>query len=107
MELFKKIGDWIKGAGKKIVAVMVSIASALFIGKILSKKKAEREILKKEISDLKKEIKKETKEVESKAEKIEKAESRVEETLQKTDVDSRKEAQADKKIDLKDILPDL
>ena len=86
---------------------MVSIASALFIGKILSKKKAEREILKKEISDLKKEIKKETKEVESKAEKIEKAESRVEETLQKTDVDSRKEAQADKKIDLKDILPDL
>ena len=107
MELFKKIWGWIKGAGKKIVAVMVSIASALFIGKILSKKKAEREILKKEISDLKKEIKKETKEVESKAEKIEKAESRVEETLQKTDVDSRKEAQADKKIDLKDILPDL
>lgn len=107
MELFKKIGDWIKGAGKKIAAVLVSIASALFIGKILSKKKAEREILKKEISDLKKEIKKETKEVESKAEKIEKAESRVEETLQKTDVDSRKEAQADKKIDLKDILPDL
>ena len=107
MELFKKIGDWIKGAGKKIDAVMVSIASALFIGKILSKKKAEREILKKEISDLKKEIKKETKEVESKAEKIEEAESRVEETLQKTDVDSRKEAQADKKIDLKDILPDL
>lgn len=107
MELFKKIWGWIKGAGKKIAAVMVSIASALFIGKILSKKKAEREILKKEISDLKKEIKKETKEVESKAEKIEKAESRVEETLQKTDVDSRKEAQADKKIDLKDILPDL
>ena len=107
MELFKKIGDWIKEAGKKIAAVLVSIASALFIGKILSKKKAAREILKKEISDLKKEIKKETKEVESKAEKIEKAESRVEETLQKTDVDSRKEAQADKKIDLKDILPDL
>ena len=107
MELFKKIWGWIKGAGKKIAAVAVSIASALFIGKILSNKRAEREILKKEISDLKKEIKKETKEVESKAEKIEKAESRVEETLQKTDVDSRKEAQADKKIDLKDILPDL
>ena len=107
MELFKKIWSWIKGAGKKIAAVAASVASVLFIGKILSKKKAEREILKKEISDLKKEIKKETKEVESKAEKIEKAESRVEETLQKTDVDSRKEAQADKKIDLKDILPDL
>ena len=107
MELFKKTWGWIKGAGKKIAAVMVSIASALFIGKILSKKRAEREIFKKEINDLKKEIKKETKEVESKAEKIEKVESRVEETLQKTDVDSRKEAQADKKIDLKDILPDL
>ena len=107
MELFKKIGDWIKGAGKKIAAVMVSIASALFIGKILSKKKAEREILKKEISGLKKEIKKETQEVENRAEKIEKVESRVEETLQKADVDSRKEAQSAKKIDLKDILPDL
>lgn len=107
MELFKKIGDWIKGAGKKIAAVVVSITSALFIGKILSKKKAEREILKKEINDLEKEIKKETKEVENKVEKIEKVESHVEETLQKTDVDSRKEAQADKKIDLKDILPDL
>ena len=107
MELFKKIGDWIKGAGKKIAAVVVSIASALFIGKILSNKRAEREILKKEISGLKKEIKKETKEVENKVEKIEKVESHVEETLQKTDVDSRKEAQADKKIDLKDILPDL
>ena len=91
MELFKKIGDWIKGAGKKIAAVVVSIASALFIGKILSNKRAEREILKKEINDLEKEIKKETKEVENKVEKI----------------DSRKEAQADKKIDLKDILPDL
>ena len=56
---------------------------------------------------MEKEIKKETKEVENKVEKIEKVESRVEETLQKTDVDSRKEAQADKKIDLKDILPDL
>lgn len=107
MELFKKIGDWIKGTGKKIAAVAVSIASALFVGKILSKKKAEREILKKEISDLEKEIKKETKEVENKVEKIEKVESHVEETLQKADVDSRKEAQADKKIDLKDILPDL
>lgn len=107
MELFKKIWGWIKGAGKKIAAVMVSIASALFIGKILSNKRTEREILKKEINDLEKEIKKETKEVENKVEKIEKVESHVEETLQKTDVDSRKEAQADKKIDLKDILPDL
>ena len=107
MELFKKIWSWIKGAGKKIAAVMVSVASALFIGKILSNKRAEREILKKEISDLKKEIKKETQEVENRAEKIEKVESRVEETLQKADVDSRKEAQSAKKIDLKDILPDL
>lgn len=107
MELFKKIWGWIKGAGKKIAAVVVSIASALFIGKILSNKRTEREILKKEINDLEKEIKKETKEVENKVEKIEKVESHVEETLQKTDVDSRKEAQANKKIDLKDILPDL
>ena len=48
MELFKKIWSWIKGAGKKIAAVMVSVASALFIGKILSNKRAEREIFKKE-----------------------------------------------------------
>ena len=107
MELFKKIGDWIKGAGKKIAAVVVSIASALFIGKILSNKRAEREILKKEIGGLKKEIKKETQEVENRAEKIEKVESREEKNKKKTDVDSRKEAQADKKKNLKDILPAL
>ena len=106
-DFFKKIWDWIKGAGRKIVAVAASILSVLFIGKILSKKKAEREILKKEIKDLKKEIKNETKEVENKTKKVEESESLVEEALKKADVDSRKEEQLSKKVDLKDILPDL
>ena len=48
-ELFKRIWDWIKGAGRKIVAVAASILSLLFIGKIFSNKKAKRDILKKEI----------------------------------------------------------
>ena len=106
-DFFKKIWDWMKGAGRKIVAVAASILSVLFIGKILSKKKAEREILKKEIKDLKKEIKNETKEVEDKTKKVEASESLVEEALKKADVDSRKEEQLSKKVDLKDILPDL
>lgn len=106
-DFFKKIWDWMKGAGRKIVAVAASILSVLFIGKILSKKKAEREILKKEIKDLKKEIKNETKEVEDKTKKVEESESLVEEALKKADVDSRKEEQLSKKVDLKDILPDL
>ena len=106
-DFFKKIWDWMKGAGRKIVAVAASILSVLFIGKILSKKKAEREILKKEIKDLKKEIKNETKEVENKTKKVEESESLVEEALKKVDVDSRKEEQLFKKVDLKDILPDL
>ena len=62
-ELFKRIWDWIKGAGRKIVAVVASILSLLFIGKIFSNKKSKRDILKKEIKDLKKEIKDEAKEV--------------------------------------------
>ena len=106
-DFFKKIWDWMKGAGRKIVAVAASILSVLFIGKILSNKKAEREILKKEIKDLKKEIKNETKEVESETKKVEESESLVEEALKKADVDSRKEEQLSKKADLKDILPDL
>ena len=106
-DFFKKIWDWMKGAGRKIVAVAASILSVLFIGKILSKKKAEREILKKEIKDLKKEIKNETKEVENKTKKVEESESLVEGALKKADVDSRKEEQLSKKCDLKDILPDL
>ena len=106
-DFFKKIWDWMKGAGRKIVAVAASILSVLFIGKILSNKKAEREILKKEIKDLKKEIKNETKEVENKTKKVEESESLVEEALKKVDVDSRKEEQLSKKVDLKDILPDL
>ena len=106
-ELFKKIWDWIKGAGRKIVAVAASILSLLFISKIFSNKKAKRDILKKEIKDLKKEIKSETKEAEDKIKKVEASESLVEETLKKTDVDSRKEDQASKKVNLKDILPDL
>ena len=106
-DFFKKIWDWMKGAGRKIVAVAASILSVLFIGKILSDKKAEREILKKEIKDLKKEIKNETKEVENKTKKVEESESLVEEALKKADVDSRKEEQLSKKADLKDILPDL
>ena len=106
-DFFKKIWDWMKGAGRKIVAVAASILSVLFIGKILSNKKAEREILKKEIKDLKKEIKNETKEVENKTKKVEESESLVEEALKKADVDSRKEEQLSKKADLKDILPDL
>ena len=106
-DFFKKIWDWMKGAGRKIVAVAASILSVLFIGKILSKKKAEREILKKEIKDLKKEIKNETKEVENKTKKVEQSESLIEEALKKADVDSRKEKQLSKKVDLKDILPDL
>ena len=105
-DFFKKIWDWMKGAGRKIVAVAASILSVLFIGKILSKKKAEREILKKEIKDLKKEIKNETKEVENKTKKVEESESLVEEALKKADVDSRKEEQLSTKVDLKDILPD-
>ena len=106
-DFFKKIWNWMKGAGRKIVAVAASILSVLFIGKILPKKKAEREILKKEIKDLKKEIKNETKEVENKTKKVEESESLVEEALKKADVDSRKEEQLSKKADLKDILPDL
>lgn len=106
-DFFKKIWDWMKGAGRKIVAVVASILSVLFIGKIFSNKKAEREILKKEIKDLKKEIKNETKEVENKTKKVEESESLVEEALKKADVDSRKEEQLSKKADLKDILPDL
>ena len=106
-DFFKKIWNWMKGAGRKIVAVAASILSVLFIGKILSNKKAEREILKKEIKDLKKEIKNETKEVENKTKKVEESESLVEEALKKADVDSRKEEQLSKKADLKDILPDL
>ena len=106
-DFFKKIWDWMKGAGRKIVAVAASILSVLFIGKILSKKKAEREILKKEIKDLKKEIKNETKVVENKTKKVEQSESLVEEALKKAGVDSRKEEQLSKKGDLKDILPDL
>ena len=106
-DFFKKIWNWMKGAGRKIVAVAASILSVLFIGKILSNKKAEREILKKEIRDLKKEIKNETKEVENKTKKVEESESLVEEALKQADVDSRKEEQLSKKVDLKDILPDL
>ena len=106
-DFFKKIWNWMKGAGRKIVAVAASILSVLFIGKILSNKKAEREILKKEIKDLKKEIKNETKEVENKTKKVEESESLVEEALKKADVDSRKEEQLSKKVVLKDILPDL
>lgn len=106
-DFFKKIWNWIKGAGEKIVAVAASIASALLIGKILSNKKTERDILKKEIKDLKKEIKNETKEVEDKTKKVEESESLVEEALKKADVDLRKEEQLSKKADLKDILPDL
>ena len=106
-DFFKKIWDWMKGAGRKIVAVAASILSVLFIGKILSNKKTEREILKKEIKDLKKEIKNETKEVENKTKKVEESESLVEEALKKAEVDSRKEEQLSKKVDLKDILPDL
>ena len=106
-ELFKRIWDWIKGVGRKIVAAAASILSLLFIGKILSNKKSERDILKKEIKDLKKEIKDEAKEVEDKIKRVEASENFVEETLKKTDVDSRKEDQASKKADLKDILPDL
>ena len=114
-DFFKKIWDWMKGAGRKIVAVAASILSVLFIGKILSKKKAEREILKKEIKDLKKEIKNETKEVENKTKKVEESESLVEEALKNGEytfkqdyyLDSRKEEQLSKKVDLKDILPDL
>ena len=106
-DFFKKIWNWMKGAGRKIVAVTASILSVIFIGKILSNKKAEREILKKEIKDLKKEIKNETKEVENKTKKVEESESLVEEALKKADVDSRKEEQLSKKVDLKDILPDL
>ena len=106
-ELCKRIWDWIKGAGRKIVAVAASILSILFISKIFSNKKAKRDILKKEIKDLKKEIKDEAKEVEDKIKRVEASENLVEETLKKTDVDSRKEDQASKKADLKDILPDL
>ena len=106
-ELFKRIWDWIKGAGRKIVAVAASILSLLFIGKIFSNKKSKRDILKKEIKDLKKEIKDGAREVENKIKSVEASENLVKETLEKTDVDSRKKDQASKKADLKDILPDL
>ena len=106
-ELFKRIWDWINGAGRRIVAVAASILSLLSIGKIFSNKKSKRDILKKEIKDLKKEIKDEAREVENKIKSVEASENLVKETLEKTDVDSRKKDQASKKADLKDILPDL
>lgn len=107
MKLFEKIWDWIKGVGRKIAAVAVSIASVLLIGKVLSNKKAEREILKKEINTLEKAVKKEAKEIESGVKKVEESESRVEEALKTADPDPKKEQQIAKKADLKDILPDL
>ena len=106
-EIFKKIWDWIVGAGKYVAGAIVSLIVTLTAGKILLSKKSKEDVIKEDIKDLKKEIKEEIKSAESQINTIEDMEDHIESNLQEINVEIQQDKQQTRKVDLKEILPDL